>query len=80
MVNLAEKMKGEDQKRRELVDLKNEADTSIHTTERSLSEHKSKLTEQDIQEIESEVQNLKNLLAESNLEVEPLKEAIEKVK
>lgn len=45
MVNQAEKMKDEDKKRREMVDLKNEADTCIHTTERSLSEHKSKLTE-----------------------------------
>jgi molecular chaperone DnaK len=32
MINKAESMKDEDKKKRELVDLKNEADNSIHAT------------------------------------------------
>lgn len=43
MINNAEKYKTEDKKRRELVDLKNDADNAIHNTEKSLNEHKSKL-------------------------------------
>lgn len=48
MINKAETYKEEDKKRRELVDLKNEADSSIFNTEKSLNEHKSKLQEAEI--------------------------------
>jgi len=44
MINQAEKMKEVDRKKRELIDLKNEADTAIHTTEKSLQDHKDKIT------------------------------------
>jgi molecular chaperone DnaK len=37
-------MKDNDKKKRELVDAKNDADTAVHTTEKSLSEYKDKLS------------------------------------
>lgn len=43
MINKAEKYKEEDKKRRELVDLKNEADSTLFNTEKSLNEHRAKL-------------------------------------
>jgi len=43
MISQAEKMKEQDKKRREIVDLKNEADTALHTTEKSLNDFKAKL-------------------------------------
>lgn len=43
MINKAESMKDEDAKKREMVDLKNEADNAIHTTQKSLDEHRSKI-------------------------------------
>lgn len=43
MINKSEKYKEEDKARRELVDLKNEADSVIHNTEKSLNEHRSKI-------------------------------------
>lgn len=43
MINKAEKYRNEDKTRRELVDLKNEADSTIFNTEKSLNEHRSKL-------------------------------------
>ena len=43
MINKAEKYKDEDKKRRELVDLKNEADSAIFNTEKSLNEHRAKI-------------------------------------
>lgn len=64
MINKAEKYKGEDKKRRELVDLKNDADNAIHNTEKSLNEYRSKLQQPDIEEIEKEITALKGMLAE----------------
>lgn len=43
MINKAEKFKTEDKSRRELVDIKNEADSTLFNTEKSLNEHRSKL-------------------------------------
>lgn len=43
MINKAESMKDEDAKKREMVDLKNDADNAIHTTQKSLDEHRSKI-------------------------------------
>lgn len=82
MINKAEKYKAEDKKRREFVDLKNEADNTIHNTEKQLSEHKAKLPEADAQEIEKDINDLRSLISgELNLNDSPrLKEQIEKVK
>jgi molecular chaperone DnaK len=44
-------MKDNDKKKRELVDAKNDADTAIHTTEKSLNEYKDKLPQTDVDEI-----------------------------
>jgi molecular chaperone DnaK (HSP70) len=43
MVKQAEEMKDEDMKRREMVDIKNEAHTTYETTKRQLDEFRSKL-------------------------------------
>ncbi|MFN0008938.1 MAG: molecular chaperone DnaK [Planctomycetota bacterium] len=49
----------EDKERRELVDLKNQADHVIHTTEKQLAEHRSKLPEADASAIEAATEALK---------------------
>lgn len=61
MINKAEKFKDEDKKKRELIDLKNEADSVAHNTEKSLNEHKSKLQQAEIDEIQKAVTDLKAL-------------------
>ena len=43
MINNAEKYAEEDKSKRELVDLKNDADSTIHNTEKSLAENKDKI-------------------------------------
>lgn len=63
MVNKAEKFKDEDKKRRELVDLKNEADSVIFNTEKSLNEHKAKLQQNEVDEIQKEIQATRELTA-----------------
>lgn len=60
--------------------MKNEADTAIHNTEKSLQEHRAKLNQQDITEIENEIAELKKVLAEQAIEPQILRDAIEKVK
>ncbi|KAM3129038.1 hypothetical protein pb186bvf_018882 [Paramecium bursaria] len=82
MINKAEQYKEEDKKRRELIDLKNEADSAIYNTEKSLNEHKSKLQQPEIQEIETAIQTLRTILAENLTanDVQKLKDAVESVK
>jgi molecular chaperone DnaK len=82
MVKNAEREKEKDKKRRELIDLKNEADNSIYNTEKSLNEHRSKLNQQDAEEIDREVSNLRGIL-QGNLEIgdiQRLRDAVNKVK
>jgi molecular chaperone DnaK len=80
MIKNAEQMKEKDRLKRELVDAKNEADTALHTTEKSLEEYKDKLPEADRNEISSELQKLREMIGDANVELEPLKEQVEKVK
>lgn len=76
MIREAEAHKEEDNKRRELVDLKNEGDKVYHNTEKSLQTHKSKLPSEVVAEVEKELAELKTSLDNSNLgseDVEKLK-------
>ncbi|MBP9752864.1 MAG: molecular chaperone DnaK [Proteobacteria bacterium] len=62
MVKDAEANAEEDKKRKELIDIKNQADSMIHTTEKTLSENKDKISESDKSAIESDLQALKDSL------------------
>merc|ERR1712224_519457 len=50
--NVAEANKEEDKKKREGVDVRNQADTLIHSTEKNLKEHGSKVSDTDKKSIE----------------------------
>ena len=62
MVKDAEANKESDKKKRESVDARNQADTIIHSTEKNLKEHGSKISESEKKAIESAVSDLKNAL------------------
>ncbi len=62
MVKEAEANAAEDKKRREAVDAKNHADALVHSTERALSEHGSKVGETDRRAIEDAISDLKEAL------------------
>ena len=62
MVKDAEANKESDKKKRESVDSRNQADTIIHSTEKNLKEHGSKISESEKKAIESAVSDLKNAL------------------
>ncbi len=69
MVKDAEANAAEDKKRREAVDAKNHADALVHSTEKALAEHGSKVEESDRRAIEDAVSDLKEALKGDDAEV-----------
>ncbi len=68
MVKDAEAHAEEDKKRKELVETKNQADSLIHTTEKSMSELGDKVPEAERSEVESAVAALKTSLEGEDLD------------
>ena len=68
MVKDAEANKESDKKKRESVDVRNQADTIIHTTEKSLKEHGNKISEAEKKAIETEISHLRNALKGTDTE------------
>ncbi len=68
MVKDAESNKEEDKKKREAVDARNQADTLIHSTEKNLKEHGSKVSDADKKAIEDGSANLRNALKGTDVE------------
>tara|TARA_B100001123_G_scaffold171291_1_gene197106 strand:- start:61 stop:1998 length:1938 start_codon:yes stop_codon:yes gene_type:complete len=68
MVKEAEANKEADKKKREAVDSRNQADTLLHTTEKSLKEHGSKLSDAEKKAIETASANLRNALKGTDTE------------
>jgi len=62
MVKDAEANKEEDKKKRESVDVRNQADTLIHSTEKNLKEHGTKITDAEKKAIEDASSDLKEAL------------------
>ena len=62
MVKDAESNKEADKKKRDAVDSRNQADTLLHSTEKNLKEHGSKVSETDKKAIEDASANLRNAL------------------
>src|SRR5205809_5677958 len=62
MIKDAEANAAEDKKRREAVDAKNHADGLVHSTEKALAEHGSKVAESERRAIEDAVSDLKEAL------------------
>ena len=68
MVKDAEANKEADKKKREEVDAKNSADGLVASTEKSLKEHGSKISDADKKTIETDLQNLKDAIKEDKIE------------
>ena len=68
MVKEAEANKEADKKKREAVDARNQADTLLHSTEKNLKEHGSKVSEIDKKAIETSSANLRNALKGTDVE------------
>ena len=68
MVKEAESNKEADKKKRESVDARNQADTLLHSTEKNLKEHGSKVSDADKKTIETASANLRNSLKGTDIE------------
>ena len=68
MVKDAEANKEADKKKRESVDVRNQADTLIHSTEKNLKEHGSKISDAEKKAIEDGSSSLKEALKSENIE------------
>ena len=68
MVKDAEANKESDKKKRDSVDARNQADTIIHSTEKNLKEHGSKINESEKKAIETAISDLRNSLKKTDTE------------
>jgi molecular chaperone DnaK len=68
MLREAEANAEADKKRREFIEIKNQADTLIHTSEKSLKEYGDKLSESDKNAIQSDIDSLKQSLESNDAE------------
>ncbi|WP_024955342.1 molecular chaperone DnaK [Sulfurospirillum arcachonense] len=76
MVKDAELHKEEDNKRKEAVDARNQADALAHQTEKSLSEMGDSISAEDKEKIESALKDLKDTLADENSSKEQIDEKV----
>ena len=77
MVKQAEKMKQEDQKKRDIITLKNEAESMIYNTEKQVKENDSKLPQDVKDRIKNDITALNEALTSEN--EENIKSALDKL-
>ncbi|MDH4219754.1 MAG: molecular chaperone DnaK [Candidatus Aminicenantes bacterium] len=77
MVKDAEAHATEDKQRRELVDIKNQADQMIYNMEKLLRENKDKIPAEEASRVQAEIDNTKKVIESDN--VEAIKQAMEKL-
>jgi molecular chaperone DnaK len=77
MVDDAKKNEAEDKKKREEVDLRNQADQLIFQTEKNLEEFKDKLNDDDRKSLDDSVEKLKKAKESSN--VDDIREAVDEL-
>jgi len=73
----AEQNLADDQRKRELADIRNNAEGLIYTTEKSLEEYASALKEDDLAEIKADLAELKAVL--QSLELDRIKESLQRL-
>ena len=77
MVADAEKNKGEDQKRREMIEGKNKAESIMADAEKNIEQFKDTLSKDDIQSIRDEITKLRTVLDSAESDPAVLNSAIE---
>lgn len=78
MVNEAEASKEADQKRREMIDLKNEADQAIYNTEKQLQEHSAKIPQNVKDQINGDITSLNEAITSED--TDKIRESLERLK
>jgi molecular chaperone DnaK len=75
MVKDAEANAGADKEKKELVEARNQADSLVYSTEKSLNEHKDKVDSATKELIEADLQKVKDLLANADSKADAIKSA-----
>lgn len=78
MVQDAEASKDQDQARRQMIDLKNEADQAVYNTEKQLTEHSAKIPQNIKDQINGDITSLNESIVTED--IEKIKEALERLK
>ena len=77
MVKDAEANADSDKKKLEAIEARNNADSIVHSTEKSLKEHGAKIPKEDKEKIEKSLEGLKEVLKDEKSETSVLKEKTE---
>merc|ERR1719498_63810 len=80
MVKEAEQFASADADRKAKVEAKNEADSTIYNTEKTLMEHKDKVPQEDQDIIEADIEAVKKAAEDENISSDELKEKVEALK
>ena len=78
MVKEAERLRSEDEKKRNAIDTKNEADNTIYNIEKTMNEHKDRIPENIKNDINASISELKDHMAKDD--VEAMRAGIDKIK
>ncbi len=78
MINEAEAAKDDDAKRKDAIEVKNEADSMIYQTEKQLEEHGDKIPDEVVDQVKGDIEDLQKEMATD--EPDAIREALEKVK
>jgi molecular chaperone DnaK len=77
MVDEAKAHAEEDKSKKEAVEIRNQADSMVYSTEKSLKEHGDKLDAKDKDNIQKSIDDLKNILKDENASAESLKSKLD---
>ena len=77
MVDEAKAHAEEDKSKKEAVETRNQADSMVYSTEKSLKEHGDKLDSKDKDNIQKSIDDLKNVLKDENASAESLKSKLD---
>ena len=75
----AEKFAEEDKKKKESIEVVNQAESLVYQTEKTLEEHKDKISEDISKPVTEKVESIKELLKAENKDIDVLKTAIEEL-
>jgi molecular chaperone DnaK len=79
MVKEAEKFAAEDEKRKQQVEIRNQADTLVYTTEKSLKEFGDKISSSDRDNIQAKCDELKEALKAKDIDIDLIKRKMEEL-
>lgn len=78
MVQEAEAAKADDEAKKEIIDLKNEADQYVYNTEKQLTEHSAKLPDSVKDQVRGDISSLNEAIVSEDSE--KIREALERLK